>query len=156
MQDQKAPRLNLIGETYGRLTVIAVDHVDDHGHTFWRVRCSCVDATEKAVRGNALRTGGTQSCGCLAREIAEAKKQEAKENRHHHREPQEEGAAPRDLLDYFVTCWRRLNSEDESVIKATKLSLRKRIEQIVTANAKARDLIHSPETSPNGLADDIE
>ena len=60
------PRLNLIGEIYGRLTVVALDHTD--GKTaYWRCVCSC--GNEKIVRTTNLRQGTVKSCGCLAREV---------------------------------------------------------------------------------------
>lgn len=150
---EKLTRLNLVGEVYGRLTVLALDHIDPDGHTIWRVRCSCPAATEKTVRANALRTGGTQSCGCLAREIAEAKKQQPKKERHRV-EPQAEGSEPRDILDFWVMCWRRLNSEDENIVEQTRLNVRKHFEKIANANAKAREEMNGV-GSENGLADDV-
>lgn len=44
---------------WGELTVIA----ESKPKGFWKVRCSC--GTEKVVRGSALRSGNTKSCGCI-------------------------------------------------------------------------------------------
>jgi hypothetical protein len=56
---------DLTGRTYGRLTVIGYSHVN--GKTaVWNCRCSC--GTEKTVRSTDLKSGSTQSCGCLHRE----------------------------------------------------------------------------------------
>ena len=53
-----------VGNTYGTLRVIA------RGGSVgklasWRCLCSC--GNEKVVKGNALRTGNTTSCGCMRR-----------------------------------------------------------------------------------------
>lgn len=63
---RRSPRFkDLSNQPFGRLTVLGLDHVDDRGRTHWKVRCSCARATEKIVAGGALRSGHTQSCGCL-------------------------------------------------------------------------------------------
>lgn len=57
----------LVGETYGRLLVIArAPSKGTHG----RVKVRCVCGTEKVVWNHSLRAGHTRSCGCLVREIA--------------------------------------------------------------------------------------
>ena len=54
--------LNLIGEKYGRLTV--VERAENMGvQTAWRCVCDC--GNKITVRTNSLRTGNTRSCGCL-------------------------------------------------------------------------------------------
>lgn len=67
---------NLVGETFGRLTVLyremAFGHTKD---TYWRCSCSCGNSA--LVKTNHLLSGNTKSCGCLAKERA---KQWAKEN----------------------------------------------------------------------------
>lgn len=62
--------LDLVGQRFGRLTV-----VEFAGHSsgkrrarLWKCLCSC--GTETTVRGRALVTGNTQSCGCLHLEAA--------------------------------------------------------------------------------------
>lgn len=56
---------DLTGQTFGRLTVI--EHAENHGkQTMWRCKCGC--GVEKIVSAGALKSGNTQSCGCLARE----------------------------------------------------------------------------------------
>lgn len=37
-------------------------------HSYWLVRCDC--GTEKEIGSPELSSGGTRSCGCLAREIS--------------------------------------------------------------------------------------
>ena len=66
MEKRKSRRMNLVGQVFGRLTVL--EKVPNKGkHTYWKCRCSCGNLVE--VRTNTLRTGQTQSCGCLKREI---------------------------------------------------------------------------------------
>ena len=52
-----------VGKVYGWLTVQALDHIDSKGYSFWRCLCTCDN--QVTVRGRALRTGGTRSCGCV-------------------------------------------------------------------------------------------
>ncbi len=70
--------LDIKGQRFGRLVVIAVDHKerDNSGNTtiVWRCKCDC--GNEIAVSGVALRGGSTKSCGCLQ---AEQSAQRAKE-----------------------------------------------------------------------------
>ena len=65
-QSEQALALDLAGQTFGRLTVIARAPTSERGQARWRCRCEC--GTEKVVRGTDLRHGGTSSCGCLRRE----------------------------------------------------------------------------------------
>lgn len=58
--------VNLLGQTFGRLTVIKqADARSPHG-VMWVCRCAC--GRESTVRGKHLRAGRTQSCGCLQSE----------------------------------------------------------------------------------------
>ena len=56
--------INEIGHKYGRLTVIEIDHIDKKQGAFWKCLCEC--GNECIVRGTQLRSGKTQSCGCLS------------------------------------------------------------------------------------------
>ena len=62
-------KLNLVGETYGRLTVIeeAEPHIRPSGQKARRWICECECGNETIVRQAALRSGRTKSCGCLHR-----------------------------------------------------------------------------------------
>jgi hypothetical protein len=51
---------------YGRYTALGLG-TRARGHVRVRVRCDC--GTQKEVRLSVLRTGASQSCGCLAREL---------------------------------------------------------------------------------------
>lgn len=57
---------NLIGQTFGRLTVIDRAENDKHGHTRWLCQCEC--GNQKVIAGSSLKKGLTQSCGCLKKE----------------------------------------------------------------------------------------
>ena len=58
-------RLNEISKTYGRLTV--TQKATDKGkYSRWLCQCSCGNPT--IVLGADLRSGLTQSCGCLQKE----------------------------------------------------------------------------------------
>lgn len=54
---------NLVGQKFGRLTVIRRSENSASGRTRWLCHCSC--GTEKAVFATALVRGLTKSCGCL-------------------------------------------------------------------------------------------
>ena len=64
---------DLIGQKFNRLTAIerAEDYITSSGRHYptWRCRCDC--GNETVVTANALKTGKTKSCGCLAKELQE-------------------------------------------------------------------------------------
>lgn len=55
-------KLNLIGLKFGRLNVISENGRDRYGLVLWRCKCDC--GRESIVRGAALKSGKTKSCGC--------------------------------------------------------------------------------------------
>lgn len=57
---------DLVGRTFGRLTVIAQDGSSAKGGTLWKCKCDC--GTEKTVSAYQLINGTVRSCGCLLRE----------------------------------------------------------------------------------------
>ena len=59
---------NLIGKRFGRLMVYdrEWDKGDKKG-SYWKCKCDC--GNEKSIAGSALKSGATQSCGCLNKEI---------------------------------------------------------------------------------------
>jgi hypothetical protein len=57
------PRLNLIGQKFGRLTVIAFAGIAKCGQSSWECLCDC--GNKKIVKSDHLRRGNTKSCGCL-------------------------------------------------------------------------------------------
>lgn len=61
-----APKGNvkdLLGQTFGKLTVIARDGSDHRGEAKWLCQCAC-GSKPISVLGSNLRSGHTQSCGC--------------------------------------------------------------------------------------------
>ncbi len=55
-------------QTFGRLTVLRHVGSDRHRNAIWECMCSC--GVKVVVVGSTLRSGITQSCGCLRRERA--------------------------------------------------------------------------------------
>lgn len=56
--------INLIGQKFGRLTVIDIGDSQTH-HPKWKCVCEC--GTTKEIAGQSLRSGVTKSCGCYRR-----------------------------------------------------------------------------------------
>ena len=65
------PAINLIGQVFGRLTVIERAENAKDGHAQWLCQCECGKTT--IVSSNVLKKGNTKSCGCLNREVASQK-----------------------------------------------------------------------------------
>lgn len=57
----------LVGEKFGRLTVVKRGKNNKYGQTRWHCVCEC--GNEKIITGNSLISGNTQSCGCLNKEL---------------------------------------------------------------------------------------
>lgn len=59
--------IDLTGEQYGALTVLyrASNHITPSGQSRTCWVCKCVCSKEIVVQANNLRTGHTQSCGCM-------------------------------------------------------------------------------------------
>jgi hypothetical protein len=62
-----ANKLPMIGKTFGRITVIAEGGIVPPYKRMWKCVCACGATLE--IRGEALRSGNTKSCGCLLRDI---------------------------------------------------------------------------------------
>lgn len=60
--------IDLIGQRFGRLSVVSRAGVDKRGEARWECVCECGNKT--TVLGSHLRKGHIQSCGCYARELA--------------------------------------------------------------------------------------
>ncbi len=71
--------IDLTGQKFGRLTVIALIDKEDwkYGSAVWKCRCEC--GRECNVASNALRTGHTKSCGCLNNELYDYRRAKLKE-----------------------------------------------------------------------------
>ena len=59
-------RLDLVGQRFGKLTVLGFSHIDKNGGSVWVCQCDC--GTTKAVTAANLRSGYSQSCGCTRKE----------------------------------------------------------------------------------------
>lgn len=59
------PLKDLVGQTFGQLTVISAAGMDEKGQRLWLCECSC--GGTKETRGSNLRGGFVKSCGCLPR-----------------------------------------------------------------------------------------
>lgn len=66
----RAWRENLSGQQFGRLTVLR-EVMAGKSHRSWLCECSC--GSERVVSHPALKSGRTQSCGCLRRELVAKK-----------------------------------------------------------------------------------
>lgn len=58
--------IDLSGQTFGRLTVVRQVGATKFKAALWECRCACGNVVD--VNSNALRTGHTQSCGCIRSE----------------------------------------------------------------------------------------
>jgi hypothetical protein len=58
-------RANLVGQKFGRLTVIAFDSIRK-GHSYWLTECEC--SNKKVIAGLNLLAGNIVSCRCFQRE----------------------------------------------------------------------------------------
>jgi hypothetical protein len=56
-------RIDMLGQRYGKFTVLESAGSTKHGAALWK--CQCVCGTIKMVRGGSLRNGAVRSCGCL-------------------------------------------------------------------------------------------
>jgi hypothetical protein len=61
-------KLELDGQTFGRLTVLCEDSRSNAGKVQWICACEC-GTPEVIVIGSKLVNGHTTSCGCYQREI---------------------------------------------------------------------------------------
>jgi hypothetical protein len=60
-------RVDVVGNKYGRLTVLAYANTNTRGEVRWLCKCDC--GTEKTYLGTSFKYGKTKSCGCLHKEI---------------------------------------------------------------------------------------
>lgn len=58
--------IDLTGQRFGRLLVIAKGATDSRGEARWECHCDC--GGSKTTRGSTLRRGEATSCGCFQRE----------------------------------------------------------------------------------------
>lgn len=65
-------KINLIGQKFGKLTVIEESSERKNGSVCWICKCDCGKVT-KPIRGDQLKDGETKSCGCLKGELLKQK-----------------------------------------------------------------------------------
>lgn len=68
VQKQKASQNNFIdmtGEKIGHLTILKMYGKDNSGKILWECQCDCPSHSIIITRGTDLRSGKTQSCGCI-------------------------------------------------------------------------------------------
>ena len=58
----------MVGQTFGRLTVVGKGVSPNPKRVYWHCVCAC--GNEKDIHGYSLTTGHTTSCGCLHKEIS--------------------------------------------------------------------------------------
>jgi hypothetical protein len=56
-------RVNLIGQVFGKLTVVADAGANSRRQSLWECLCSC--GNKSVVQGYSLVSGNTKSCGCF-------------------------------------------------------------------------------------------
>ena len=64
----KRQKIDMVGQVYGRLTVIKEVGRNKQSRVLWLCRCEC--GKERTIAGTTLRQGITRSCGCLNRELS--------------------------------------------------------------------------------------
>ena len=62
--------IDMTGQTCGRLKIIKRDEARKDKGTYWLCRCNCGNPNLISINGDSLRSGHTQSCGCLQKERA--------------------------------------------------------------------------------------
>lgn len=62
-----APKVDLTGKRFGKLTVLGVDEEYTGKGIYWKCQCDC--GTIKSYRTNLLRNGKVVSCGCESRRV---------------------------------------------------------------------------------------
>ena len=59
---KKVQPAEILGRVYNNLTVLSLDHTDEHGRDWYLCRCRCERTT--LARGIEIRKGNIRSCGC--------------------------------------------------------------------------------------------
>lgn len=64
--------LELKGKRFGKLVVVEEMAERKSGHVMWHCVCDC--GVEKVIRGASLKSGNTNSCGCLSTKVKKNEK----------------------------------------------------------------------------------
>jgi len=89
---------DLIGQVFGKLTVISLDHKKDN-RRFLLCKCEC--GNTKVVREDKLKSGHIKSCGCLWNEIPINRKVNVKQVNKNYAEIIEYKLKPKELEKYL-------------------------------------------------------
>ncbi len=60
--------IDITGEVFGRLTVLNYDYRKPSEQHHWLCECSCENKTIRSISSGSLKSGKSQSCGCILRE----------------------------------------------------------------------------------------
>ena len=102
-------RKDLIGQKFGRLTVLEDTGKRKKGRIVWLCRCDC--GRETNVMGDNLSRGHTQSCGCLQAEAASRNIKEFRVQCERIKLPSyKHGDAPRGNLSRLYRIWAGMKS----------------------------------------------
>jgi len=63
-----ANRIDLTGKRFNRLKVKSFHHQNDKYKLYWECDCDC--GNKKVIEGSAMKSGLTESCGCLNIELS--------------------------------------------------------------------------------------
>lgn len=102
--------LELTGQRFGRLTVVERTESAKYGHSRWLCLCDC--SLVSVVLSTNLQSGTTQSCGCLAKETAQANGQKNSDTwfREGYTAGVVHGDSPRHGRHYLYECWANMKA----------------------------------------------
>lgn len=128
--------VDLVGQKFGKLTVIKLDH-EENRRRYWKCQCECGNTT--VVREGNLKSGTTKSCGCLKKNYIEHKKLNVKQVKTRNNQGGVYYFQPGEIIlkgNYEVEGYKRGGK-----IKKYKLSpqeLQKYLEELETKEVKRR------------------
>jgi hypothetical protein len=64
---KRVKAIDLLGQKFGRLTVLSRSQNSEQGKTQWTCLCEC--GNQKTVLGDSLRSNKTTSCGCYRKQV---------------------------------------------------------------------------------------
>lgn len=132
----KPAKPTLVGERYGRLTVVELDHVEK-SRRYWRCQCDCGNTT--VVREGNLKNGITKSCGCLRKESVEHQKVKTKQVKTRNNQGGVYYFQPGDIVlkgNYEVEGYKRGGEVKE--FKMSPEELKKYLKELETKEVKRR------------------
>lgn len=115
--------LNIIGQTFGKLKVLARAPNDIRGHARWICSCDCGGTI--MTNGSSLRNGSTKSCGCLVHTQKYGVPCRIDGKRTHEYNKRSRQARREKLLPYFRGYYQRNKEKCRQYSKAYRERLRK-------------------------------